>query len=108
MTIEKIYYVTEAFVSSYNQGTGLLIVKANSGEIYGLSTEFEICTKDIETVSGLYNPARPYSQAQWIDFSSEIGTTPAGWTDINDTKLAELIVGYRLESDLQVHRFKLK
>ena len=34
MTIEKIYYVTEAFVSSYNQGIDLLLVKAKSGEIF--------------------------------------------------------------------------
>lgn len=108
MTIEKIYYVTEAFVSSYSQGTDLLMVKAKSGDIFGLSSEFEICTKDIELVSGQYTPDRPYSQAQWIDFCSEIGTVPAGWADISGTGIAELVVGYRLESDLQVHRFKLK
>ena len=108
MTIEKIYYVTEAFISSYNQGTDLLMVKAKSGEIFGLSPEFEICTKDIEIVSGQYNPDRPYYQAQWIDFCSEIGTIPASWADISSTDIADLVVGYRLESDLQVHRFKEK
>jgi hypothetical protein len=106
MTMEKIYYVTEAFISTYNQGTDLLIIKTNSGEIFGLSSEFEICTKDIELVSGHYSADRPYSQALWVDFNSEIGTTPAGWSDISGTKIADLIIGYRLESELQVHRFK--
>jgi hypothetical protein len=106
MTIEKIYYVTEAFISSYNQGTDLLIIKTKSGEIFGLSSEFEICTKDIEMVSGQYNISRPYSQAKWVEFSSDIGTIPAGWSDISDTNIADLIIGYRLESELQVHRFR--
>lgn len=52
MTTEKIYYVTEAFVTGYDQGTELLLIKSNSGEILGLSSEFEIYTRDIEIVSG--------------------------------------------------------
>ncbi|MBB2494209.1 hypothetical protein H3H51_04195 [Pseudomonas sp. UL070] len=104
--MEKIYYVTEAFISNYNQGTDLLLIKTASGEIYGLSPEFEMCTKDIAMVSGLYSPDRPYPQAKWINFNSDIGTVPAGWYDLNNTSISNFIIGYRLESELQIHRFK--
>lgn len=106
MTIEKIYYVTEAFVTGYDQGTELLLIKSNSGEILGLSSEFEIYTRDIEIVSGSYDPNRAYAQAQWTDFDTSIGTTPASWSDIIGTNIEDFIIGYRLESELQIHRFK--
>jgi hypothetical protein len=109
--MEKIFYAADAYVSTYAQGADLLIIKSANGTIYGASFEFDICTKDIEKVAikkgEIFNEAdKKFEEAEWIEFTDDIGTTPASWLDIMDSGLSSFISGYQLESEMTIHKFK--
>lgn len=109
--MEKIFYVTESYVASYQQGAYLVIVKSASGKLYGVSCEFEICTSDIEmasvSVGGFFDALdEKYSMVNWVPYGDEVGMIPAGWEDVISSGLSGCIIGYQLESELEVHRFK--
>lgn len=109
--MEKIFYTADAYISTYAQGTDLLIVKSSDGEMYGASFEFDICTKDIKKVSirngETFNESdKRFEDAEWAEFTDEIGTIPASWQEIIASGLSDFISGYQLESEVVVHRFK--
>ncbi|MBV4466979.1 hypothetical protein KVG95_27070 [Pseudomonas sp. SWRI79] len=109
--MEKIFYAADAYVSTYAQGADLIIVKSNDGIIYGASCEFDICTKDITKVAipkgGVFDENdKKFAEAEWIEYTDDIGTIPAGWEDIVNAGLSDYISGYQLESEVGIHRFK--
>jgi len=98
----KIYYIVEAYIGSMAQGTDLALVKARDGEIYGCSFEFDLCTREI----GPFCPnSDSYSKVVWSDYTDEVGVIPASWEEIESAGLSKYVVGYSLESSLDVHRF---
>ncbi|WP_061562708.1 hypothetical protein [Pseudomonas citronellolis] len=109
--MEKIFYVTDAYASSYQQGAYLVIVKSPSGVLFGVSCEFEDCTADIAmasvSIGGNFDEAdEKYSKVNWVPYSEAVGMVPAAWEDIINSGLSEYVIGYQLESELEVHRFK--
>ncbi len=41
----------------------------------------------------------------WSDYTDEVGVIPASWEEIESAGLSKYVVGYSLESSLDVHRF---
>lgn len=107
----KIFYAADAFVSAYGQGADLIIIKSSDGTIYGASCEFDICTKDIAKASitngEIFDASdRKLKEAEWLEFTDDIGTTPAEWEDIINAGLSDFVSGYQLESEVGIYRFK--
>ncbi|OOL36197.1 MULTISPECIES: hypothetical protein [Pseudomonas] len=109
--MEKIFYAADAYVSTYGQGADLIIIKSPEGTIYGAACEFDICTKDITKVSIQQGETfdasdKKFEEAEWLEYTDDIGTTPAGWEDIVNAGLSDFVSGYQLESEVVIHRFK--
>lgn len=110
--MEKIFYTADAFINTYAQGTDLLIIKSTNGTLYGASFEFDICTKDIVKAAirkdETFNETdKKFEEAEWTEFTDDIGTIPASWQDITELDLSDFISGYQLESEVVTHRFKI-
>lgn len=109
--MEKIFYTADAYIKTYSQGTDLLIIKSNDGTLYGASFEFDICTKDITKVAirkgEIFNESdTKFEEAEWLEFTDDLGTVPASWQDLMNSDLSDFISGYQLESEVTVHRFE--
>lgn len=101
----------ESYIKEYDQGAYLIIIKSSSGEIYGLSCEFEVYTRDFDKAAVQKNEVFDsnnikFDEANWIAFDPKIGTTPASWDDITNKGLSNYIIGYQLESEVSIHRFE--
>lgn len=109
--MEKIFYAADAYLPSYEQGADLIMVKSRAGELWGVSLEFETCTRDITLATvprnGAFDENDPrFAQADWVEYSDAIGLIPAGWEELMSAGLSAAIVGYQLESELGIQRFK--
>lgn len=49
---------------------------------------------------------KKFAEAEWIEYTDDIGTIPAGGEDIVNAGLSDSIYGYQLESEVGIHRFK--
>ncbi|GFM88754.1 hypothetical protein PSCICO_41530 [Pseudomonas cichorii] len=108
--MEKIFYATDAYIKEYAQGAYLIMIKSLSGAIYGLSCEFEVYTQDIVNAAVKKNEEfnitdERFDKVNWIEFDSEVGTIPASWEDIKKAGLSDYVIGYQLESEVEIHRF---
>jgi hypothetical protein len=109
--MKKIFYTAEAYISTYAQGTDLVIIKSADGTLYGASFEFDICTKDIIKAAIGKNETfnednSKFTEAEWVEYTDDIGTVPASWLDITTNALPDIILGYQLEGEATIHHFE--
>ncbi|WP_080926022.1 MULTISPECIES: hypothetical protein [Pseudomonas] len=109
--MEKIFYVIDSYIKTYAQGAYLIIIKSSSGKIYGLSCEFEVYTQDFDKVAvrktSEFDPNDiKLDEANWIDFPQGTELVPANWDDIINSRLSDYVIGYQLENEVGIHRFR--
>ncbi|MBI6854669.1 hypothetical protein YA0002_17995 [Pseudomonas cichorii] len=108
--MEKIFYVIDSYIKEYAQGAYLILIKSSSGAIYGLSCEFEVYTQNLAGASlkkdeDFNADNTKFDEVNWIEFDPELGTIPASWEDVMREGLSDYVIGYQLESEVEVHRF---
>jgi len=101
--MKKIYYVAEAYIEDYNQGTDLILIKSKSGNIGGYSFEFDLYTEDLEIVTGPYAPERPYYKSRWHGYEDIKHAMPASYQDLQ--KMERVVTGYLVEGEFSVNSF---
>jgi hypothetical protein len=109
--MQKIFYAADAYLPSYDQGADLIMVKSPAAELWGVSLEFDICTRDIALATvprnATFDEHDPrFAQAHWVEYSDAIGLVPAGWEDLMHAGLSDHVCGYQLGGELGIHRFK--
>ncbi|MBK5538170.1 hypothetical protein JFV28_13365 [Pseudomonas sp. TH05] len=109
--MEKIFYAADAYLPSYDQGADMIMVKSSAGALWGVSLEFDICTRDIALATvprnATFDEHDPrFAQAHWVEYSDAIGLVPAGWEDLMHAGLSDHVCGYQLGSELGIRRFK--
>lgn len=101
--MKKIFYVAEAYIEDYNQGTDLILIKGRSGNIGGYSFEFNIYTEDLEIVAGPYNHERAYHESSWCGYEDVKTAIPASYQDLQ--KMPQIVTGYLIEGEFSVKSF---
>jgi hypothetical protein len=59
-----------------------------------------------QKVAFLIKMTKKFAEAEWIEYTDDIGTIPAGWEDMISAGLSDFISGYQFENKVGIHRFK--